>query len=371
MDRPSNAAKSGAHWDLFCRVIDNHGDVGVCWRLASDLAERGEQVRLWIDDASALAWMAPQGAGNVEVRPWAAIDAEAMPGKVALEAFGCDLPDRFVARMGAADRPPVWINLEYLSAEDYVERSHLLRSPPPAGRPGAGLRKWFFYPGFTPGTGGLIRERDLSTRQQAFDAEAWLASVGAARAGPERVVSLFCYEQPALSEWLDRLAAAQPTVLLATAGHAARQAAAVLGPGLRRGALRVVALPALTQPDYDHLLWASDLNVVRGEDSFVRAQWAARPFVWHIYPQADDAHRVKLEEFLRRFEIGLDPHAAEATNRFWLAFNDNRPEAAAVEWPPFRARVPELLEHGRRWADRLRRHRDLTTGLVEFCDARL
>ena len=30
-------------WDLFCRVIDNHGDLGVCWRLARDLAARGER----------------------------------------------------------------------------------------------------------------------------------------------------------------------------------------------------------------------------------------------------------------------------------------------------------------------------------------
>jgi hypothetical protein len=22
------------HWDIFCRVIDNFGDIGVCWRLA-------------------------------------------------------------------------------------------------------------------------------------------------------------------------------------------------------------------------------------------------------------------------------------------------------------------------------------------------
>ena len=54
-------------WDLFCRVVDNFGDVGVCWRLACELARRGDAVRLWIDDASALAWMAPDGMAGVEV----------------------------------------------------------------------------------------------------------------------------------------------------------------------------------------------------------------------------------------------------------------------------------------------------------------
>ena len=74
-------------WDVFCRVIDNLGDVGVCWRLARDLAARGDTVRLWIDDASALAWMAPGGATGVEV---GAFDAAGDPGEVVVEAFGCD-----------------------------------------------------------------------------------------------------------------------------------------------------------------------------------------------------------------------------------------------------------------------------------------
>ena len=42
--------------DLFCRVIDNWGDAGVCWRLARQLVrERGAQVRLWIDQPQVLA----------------------------------------------------------------------------------------------------------------------------------------------------------------------------------------------------------------------------------------------------------------------------------------------------------------------------
>jgi len=66
-------------WDLFCRVIDNFGDIGVCWRLAADLAGRGEAVRLWTDDAGALAWMAPQGAPGVQVCAWPADGADGRP----------------------------------------------------------------------------------------------------------------------------------------------------------------------------------------------------------------------------------------------------------------------------------------------------
>ena len=46
-------------WDVFCRVIDNHGDLGVCWRLACHLAALGSAVRLWVDHATDLQWMAP------------------------------------------------------------------------------------------------------------------------------------------------------------------------------------------------------------------------------------------------------------------------------------------------------------------------
>ncbi|HKX41718.1 MAG TPA: elongation factor P maturation arginine rhamnosyltransferase EarP, partial [Burkholderiaceae bacterium] len=266
-------------WDLFCRVIDNHGDLGVCWRLAADLAGRGESVRLWVDDAAALAWMAPHGHAGVEVVAWQEPLAERAPGDVVIEAFGCELPEAHLRRMAQRAVPPVWINLEYLSAEGYVERSHGLPSPQSSG-PAAGLRKWFFYPGFTARTGGLLREPGLMARRQAFDRDAWRVERGWAPRPGERVISLFCYEQPALATWLQRFAQ-QPTLLLATAGHAARQVEAALGPSLAMGALRARIVEPLPQLEYDHLLWASDLNIVRGEDSFVRAQWAGVPFVWH------------------------------------------------------------------------------------------
>lgn len=342
-------------WDLFCRVVDNFGDVGVCWRAAADLAARGERVRLWIDDTSALAWMAPAGHPRIEVLAWSNDGAELPPpGDVVIEAFGCDPPAAFVARMATLPRPPAWINLEYLSAEDYVERSHGLPSPQPGG-----LTKWFFYPGFTPRTGGLLREPGLVRRQEGFDRLAWLAARGLALRPGERVVSLFCYANPRLDTLLDRLAA-EPTLLLATAGAAAAQATGLLGKGLTRGALRAVQLPCLSQLEYDHLLWASDLNFVRGEDSFVRAQWASRPFVWQIYPQDDGAHAAKLQAFDRRFlaDAAADLAARLGTlSRWW---NGLGPEPAA--WPS-----PEAWpRHCAAWRDGLLAGPDLITRLLGF-----
>ncbi len=342
-------------WDVFCRVIDNHGDLGVCWRLAADLAARGERVRLHVDDASALVWMAPEGAPNVQVCGW---DAAADPAEVVVEAFGCDPPEDFVRAMAARAVPPVWINLEYLSAESFVERVHGLASPQLAGA-GFGLTKWFFYPGFGAATGGLIREPDLAERRRGFDAQAWLAARGWARRDGETVVSLFCYHNPALGDLLGRLAE-QPTLLLLTPGPAAQQVRARLGPGLALGALRGVALPWLSQPDFDHLLWSSDLNFVRGEDSFVRALWAARPFVWQIYPQHDGAHVAKLDAFIDRFTRRAEPVLAGAMRQLFLRWNGL--SDAPLEWPaeaPWRAHVEA-------WCGALAAESDLVNQLLGF-----
>ncbi|MEY4416712.1 MAG: hypothetical protein RIQ53_4005 [Pseudomonadota bacterium] len=330
-------------WDLFCRVIDNWGDIGVCWRLAARLGAAGHTVRLWLDDDRALPWLAPAGAPGVEVRPWPAYGAAGPvwpePGDVVVEAFGCDPPAGFVSAMAAmaaqttqptpgADsrRAPVWINLEYLSAEPYVERSHGLASPQWHG-PGAGLTKWFFYPGFTARTGGLV-QGDIAPdlRQQAHDrlrAHGWQVQAG------ERSALLFAYDArpvPALLASLMR-GGLGPRLLLRVAASGTLQddvdrlLDVVRAPGERIGrarsapGLRVLRLPPVAQTDFDLLLAASDLNLVRGEDSFARAQLvSAAPLLWQIYVQDDGAHAAKLDAWMRC--AGLPP-AATAWQRAW------------------------------------------------------
>jgi len=286
-------------WDLLCRVVDNHGDLGVCWRLARRLAALGQQVRLCIDDDRALAWMAPTASrpAGIELRDWAPLAAHESPGDVVCETFGGDLPAGWLERMAAAPTPPVWIDVEYLSAEAYVERSHGLPSPQSTG-PGAGLTRWFFYPGFTPRTGGLL----LNTASEP-DGLRVLDALGLGAAPSATTISLFGYADApldaAVTHWQRT-----PTRLLACPGPTAQRLASMLnGPGepgsrQRIGALDVHWLPWLAQPDYDALLHACDLNFVRGEDSFVQALASGRPHVWQLYPQADGAHATKLQAFL-------------------------------------------------------------------------
>ena len=360
-------------WDVFCRVIDNHGDLGVCWRLARVLAARGQRVRLWVDAPEALDWMAPGARAGafegVQVRPWpAASDAGVLaalaPAQVWVEAFGCELPPEFVAwgarAVAGGECRPVWVNLEYLSAEPYVERMHRLPSPVQHG-PAAGWQKWFFYPGFTRATGGLLREADLPTRQAAFNRTTWLAAQGVAWRG-ERLVSLFCYEPPALAAWLAQLQAGpEPVHLLVTAGRAAQAVRAIfsgqiglLRNPIQRGKLSISYLPLLPQTAFDELLWACDFNAVRGEDSWVRALWAGRPFVWQPYPQHDGAHQAKLAAFLDWLGAPAD---LRAFHRVWSGID-------AAPLPPLN--LPAWGEAVNAARTRLLSQPDLAAQLIGF-----
>ena len=308
-------------WDIFCTVIDNHGDLGVCWRLTRQLRDAGQRVRLWVDDASALAWMAPTAhqEPGIEVRPWAdasqASTLQALPpADVWVEAFGCNIPEAFVAHGVATHvQQPSWINLEYLSAEDWVPRMHQLPSPIMSG-PAKGWTKTFFYPGFTPDTGGLLRETDLLERQQNFDLvkrSAWRQQHAPKLPPNGLLISLFCYEPAALPQLLAQ-GVSTPHHLLVTPGRplaAVQQALAGMAEQPHWS-----ALPYTSQDGFDEMLWACDLNFVRGEDSLVRALWAGQPFIWHIYPQDDNAHHAKLEAFLDWMQA---PESLRKAHRAW------------------------------------------------------
>ncbi len=346
-------------WDLFCHVIDNHGDLGVCWRLAREIAARGGTVRLHVDDTRALAWMAPQPLPGVQVLPWpAANDAPAAVGDVVVEAFGCDPPAGFVAAMGRRTPAPVWVNLEYLSAEAYVERSHGLPSPQAGG-----LMKWFFYPGFTARTGGLLRSPRALAGMAGFDGRAWLADQGWGPQPGERVISLFAYPHLRLGDWLPALLgttqpAAPPTLLLAAPGAATEQMQALPPlPGVRG-----IALPWLAQPDYDRLLWACDLNLVRGEDSFTQAQWSPAPLLWQIYPQHDGVHAGKLQAWLARCLEGSPAAAASSLRQWMLHINDLDGNGS----PPPTPDLAAWRQLHQAWRERLLRQDDLVTALGRF-----
>ena len=387
-------------WDLFCRVVDNYGDIGVAWRLSRQLSrEHGKRVRLFVDDLTVLAKLRPevdpyrevQLLEGVTISHLAPDDDDFEIADVVVETFGCDPPEAYVQAMAKLEVKPRWINLEYLSAEDWVEGSHALPSP----HPRLPLVKHYFFPGFTAGTGGLLREQGLLERRDTFQSDAgvqaafWMGLLGRAPPQGALKISLFSYAQAPIDA-LTRCCMTYPgpvwlvapegiaATLLEPWAHSRRDSIRrnTQSGGMRRE-LEAFVVPFLPQDHYDLLLWACDVNFVRGEDSFVRAQWARRPFAWNIYPTEDGAHWIKMAAFLARYTEGLDHAHAAAITSLWEAWNrpmgpaDAGPEhhaKLAEAWAKFASRREALQTHARAWSEGLANRPDLASQLVYFVE---
>lgn len=373
-----------ARWDIFCSVVDNFGDIGVTWRLARQLAaEHACAVRLWVDDLRAFERMCPevdvqltqQWQEGVDVRHWSRDWTTTEPADVVIAAFACQLPHDYMEGMAQRARAPLWMNLDYLSAEEWVVGCHGLPSVKFKG-----VQKYFFFPGFGPGTGGLLRETGLVDRRQAFQRDPgaqqhFLQSLGVFPMAGTRLMSLFAYENAGLASWLEVLAAQTPvTHLLVPEGRILgdlqrwlQVEALAVGDVHRRGALTVQVLPFMRQEQYDRLLWCCDFNAVRGEDSFVRAQWAGRPLLWHIYRQDEDIHLDKLDAFLTLYTQGLSPAAKAALIALWQAWNADGDMAAS--WTRLLEHWPEVTHHAEKWCLERGLQADLATALVQFYES--
>ena len=365
--------------DLFCHVVDNFGDIGVAWRLARQLAhEHGCVVRLFVDDLNTFAAICPQiqprmgqqTVNSVNILPWSR-QQQLDPGDIVVEMFGCHLLPGFVERVQRVGARRVrWVNLEHLSAEDWVEGTHLRVSPQPGG-----IDKLFFFPGFTAGSGGLLREADLLARRAAWERLPNARRIALRSLGlpppPEHAstVLLFSYARSGIAPWLQAMAAAsRPTTLWICPGPMRAEVDAWLsmqlstGQSTVRGSLTLCALPFVPQERFDELLWSADVCVVRGEDSFVRAQWAGRPMVWHAYPQHDQAHLEKIDAFLRRYLEQAQAPVHDAVVALSEAWNQGGELVPA--WQQFVSRLPQIRAHAQAWCERLAQLPDLASQLL-------
>ncbi|MES2182270.1 MAG: elongation factor P maturation arginine rhamnosyltransferase EarP [Pseudomonadota bacterium] len=363
------------HWDIFCRIVDNFGDIGVCWRLSQQLAnEHGLQVRLFIDDLSIASTIIQglndtqqsQTVNNIEICPWPAFNSVTKPANVVIETFGCELPDVYVQQMCAVQVPPekiVWINLEYLSAEDWVSDFHAK----PSRHPALALTRHFFFPGFKPDTGGLLRESNLVAERDAFlssktaQDDFWLKLSPNKLAIKDKVdsdstsikISLFCYPQPQINDLLLALAnTKQPINLylpfngkIATYNEFLTDFRLVIGEELHSDNLTIHLIPFLSQADYDRLLWACDLNFVRGEDSWVRAIWASKPFIWQPYIQTDETHIKKLHAFLEAYTDNATAQVKSILYQAHLAWSQNTELDFQADVSPEKSAETEPWQH--------------------------
>lgn len=367
--------KDALRWDIFCTVIDNYGDIGVSWRLAKLLAhQQGQTVRLLLDDLAALKMLVPstdlqadcQVIEQVTIVRWSFAAAFVVPPEqvdVTLETFGCELPASYVAAM---DAQRIWLNLEYLTAESWALDCHGLGALQPNG-----LMRYFYFPGFMQGTGGLMQEADYEQRRLAFvsnsEAQRDFCKTWQLPFVDEHTfkISLFAYENAALKTLIEQwLRAEKPILVLVPSGRILDSLNHALNLTLTAGQqwqhqqLTMVVMPFLPQSAYDELLWLCDLNFVRGEESFVRAQWAAKPFIWHIYPTDDGAHLQKLQAFLKVYS------QSECLNQWMLDWNTQNLDGLA--WQDLLSDWSNLNQTALNWSEHLKSLGELSANLLSF-----
>ncbi len=343
-------------WDIFCKVVDNFGDIGVCWRLAQQLTrDHYLHVRLFVDDLQIANKIIPtininknsQLVDNIEIIN---LNFAENPAEVVIEAFACGLPNTYQNQMV---EHTVWVNLEYLSAEPWVAEFH-------GGQSRVGkLTRHFYFPGFNENTGGLLRERDLIMRRDA-SIQTQSESFN---------IALFCYDNAPLEALFQAVAGGvSKTSIYAPLAHSIQKIAPFFGKRslcagdvLTKNQLTLHVLPFLSQDEYDALLWRCDLNFVRGEDSWVRAIWAGKPFIWQPYLQSENTHIAKLNAFLD--VLYRENQSACEAHEYWSA--GKWPESF---WPTFLDNMPAIRAVAMQQSEKLSKQVDLATKLVIFCN---
>lgn len=359
----SAIVSSVPRWDIFCKVVDNFGDIGVCWRLARQLAEEhGLHIRLWVDDLALAERFAGAGHAHVALQHWTDHADFTQAAAVVIETFGCGLPEAYQQQM--IQQQSTWVNVDYLSAENWVEGFHAQASPQANG-----LVRYFFYPGFTAATGGLLREASLPGLQ----AQARWQELGLAPAPGKLTLSLFCYAHAPLTALIGSLQVSSQPVRLLVPQTIIPMLAQVLdspdlqiGDHFQRQQCEFLVIPFLSQIDYDRLLYLCDFNFVRGEDSWIRALWAGKPMIWLPYQQTEDTHLVKLNAFMDHYLAQAETSLSHSVRHAMLAWAQG--DWQASHWESLLAVLPQFVQYAQVFRLRQSQQADLATKLVIFIE---
>jgi len=289
---------------LICKVIDFFGDIGVAWRIAKQLkADFNVEVHLLVDDLITTQKLIPSLDILLKKQTIDGIflhhcdfsensDSLPAPPLFVFNLFNIDLPHQYKSFIQREKSR--YIAIEYLSAEPWVDNFHLK----PSIDAQSGLIKTFFYPGFTNQTGGLIREKNLPLDRKAFSLEQREDVIHSLDGDPSFFsVSLFYYPSQKIDIFLDLMEHMKRSIQFFIPQYLFD----LLNIKKSFQYIRIIPYQFLSHDDFDRLLWSCDLNFVRGEDSWIRALWAGKPFIWQPYIQENNIHLIKLKAFLKRY----------------------------------------------------------------------
>lgn len=364
--------RANKRYDIFCKIVDNFGDIGVCWRLVKQLQrEHHLNIRLFVDDLTAAQKIIPkinvksnqQNIDGMNVFIWHTETDFSDVADVVIEAFSCELPTDYLNAMlrkkFESGELTTWVNVEYLSAESWVADFHAKPSPQANG-----LIRHFYFPGFSKATGGLIRENNIAAQLQNLTAMKESKS--------NLKVSLFCYPHAPIESLLTVMAESNQPVdcyvpassILPKIGHFIGLSILEAGKKYAYKNLHLHVLPFLSQADYDQLLAACDLNFVRGEDSWVRAIWAGKPFIWQPYFQVENTHIDKLTAFLDVFYANSNhKKVVSALHSAWVSG-----QISPTMWQDYLSQLTSISTDTLQLSQKLAQQTDLAAKLVIFCN---
>lgn len=315
--------------DIFCEIIDNYGDIGVVYRTAKELQKifPESKIRVFLNRLDEFKKINSQvldlPSQNIDGIEYITFDYlrdnanELLTAQVIIEAFGCQIPKEYMEI--AYDNSELLINLEYLSAEDWIEDFHLQSSPLGRGK----LKKVFFMPGFTEKSGGVIADSNYLERIQRvlenkeFYEKKYLSDI---EDRENKIIgTLFSYEKN-FTPLLEDLKKLDKDVVILAMGEKTQDSLRKIlknfsiedfRNSLKYGKIEIRFLNFLNQEEYEELINIVDFNFVRGEDSFIRAVLTGKPYMWHIYCQEEYAHMDKIEGFLDKYKKVIENFSDE------------------------------------------------------------
>lgn len=315
--------------DIFCEIIDNYGDIGVVYRTAKELQKifPESKIRVFLNRLDEFKKINSQvldlPSQNIDGIEYITFDYlrdnanELLTAQVIIEAFGCQIPEEYMEI--AYDNSELLINLEYLSAEDWIEDFHLQSSPLGRGK----LKKVFFMPGFTEKSGGVIADSNYLERIQRvlenkeFYEKKYLSDI---EDRENKIIgTLFSYEKN-FTPLLEDLKKLDKDVVILAMGEKTQDSLRKIlknfsiedfRNSLKYGKIEIRFLNFLNQEEYEELINIVDFNFVRGEDSFIRAVLTGKPYMWHIYCQEEYAHMDKIEGFLDKYRRVIENFSDE------------------------------------------------------------
>lgn len=353
---------------LTCKVIDFFGDIGVAWRIAKQLKiDFNIEVHLLVDDLVTTKRLIPSIDLSLQKQTINGInichcdfseDSTSLPPPpdFLFNVFNIDLPHSYKTLIKR--KKSKYIVIEYLSAEPWVDNFHLK----PSIDPQSGLIKTYFYPGFTNQTGGLIREKGLFLRREAFDQSRRKKLIQSLGGDPNLYsISLFYYPIQKIEVFLDVI------------DHIKKPAQFFIPQYLfdllklknNYQFIHIIPYPFLNHDDFDNLLWSCDLNFVRGEDSWTRAIWAGKPFIWQPYIQENNIHLIKLKAFLKRYYEACDQDLSEILIKIHDDWSNNK--FNEVLWRDFFKQQARLEAFVLKQSHHYFKEASFVESLVDYC----